>query len=200
MKNTPIQNLEMQIGELSAKLRKLQAEAPALEVPNYTFTTLEGETSLRDLFGKHDTLIAIHNMGKGCRYCTLWADGLNAFVPHLESTVSLALLSKDSPEEQRKFANDRGWRMRMVSHGGGTYMAEQGSFGEHQNYPGVVCYHLEGDKIVRKASSFFGPGDLYCSIWHFLGLAGIGLEEWTPQFSYWKRPAVLEDGGQNLLD
>lgn len=42
------------------------------------------------------------------------------------------------------------------------------------------------------------PGDLYCALWPLLGLAG--LDEFTPQFNYWKRPEKLEDGGENILD
>ncbi|TVS08776.1 MAG: DUF899 domain-containing protein, partial [Phycisphaerales bacterium] len=44
-------------------------------VGEYAFTTSDGEVSLADLFaGKRDLLI-IHNMGKRCSYCTMWADG-----------------------------------------------------------------------------------------------------------------------------
>ena len=59
--------------------------------------------------------------------------------------------------------------------------------------------HLE-DRIVRKGATIFGPGDLYCPIWPILGLAGIGTDDWTPQYSYWQRPAAkaMDDGGRNL--
>ena len=60
---------------------------PALQrrSPIIRLRTLAGETTLLDLFGDRDTLLAIHNMGQGCRYCTLWADGFNGLLPHLES-------------------------------------------------------------------------------------------------------------------
>jgi predicted dithiol-disulfide oxidoreductase (DUF899 family) len=32
---------------------------------------------LSSLFGKKDELILIDNMGQGCPYCTMWADGFN---------------------------------------------------------------------------------------------------------------------------
>jgi len=94
---------------------------PTTEVRNYTLTTIEGEVSLLDMFGVRDKLLLIHNMGQGCRYCTLWADGFNGFLPHLESIMSVVLVSKDPPEVQRNFANSRGWRFRLASHGGGEY-------------------------------------------------------------------------------
>ena len=57
-----------------------------------------------------------------------------------------------------------------------------------------------GDAILRMSSCVFGPGDLYCAMSSLLGLAGIGVADWTPQFSYWRRPAQLDDGGENVLD
>ena len=130
----------------------------------------------------------------------MWADGLNPFVPHLESTLAVVLLSKDDPATQRRFANSRGWRFRTASHGSGDYMREQTSLEEHANMPGAVCYELRGDKIYRKNACTFGPGDLYCSIWHILGLAGLQEADWTPQYNYWLRPQQMDDGGENLLE
>ena len=156
--------------------------------------------TLLELFGGKDKLLAIHNMGQGCRYCTLWADGFNGLLPHLESALSVVLLSKDPPEVQRRFANARGWRFRLASHGGGVYMREQLVVNEEDNYPGAVVYERDGDTILRKNACVFGPGDIYCAMWSLLGLAGLDEEEWTPQYSYWQRPAELDDGGLEVLD
>ena len=200
MANEQIQKIEQQIFELTQELNTLRKQDRGEEVKNYEFATLDGKVSLLDLFAGKSKLLAIHNMGQGCRYCTLWADGLNPFVPHLESALSVVLLSKDEPELQRRFANSRGWRFRTVSHGGGDYIKEQTVMEGSDNMPGAVVYELEGNSIYRKNSAVFGPGDLYCSVWNFLGLAGIGAAEWTPQYNYWSRPAKLDDGGENLID
>ncbi len=200
MSNTEIQAVEQQIFELNMKLVELRKLGSNIEVPNYTFRTQCGDTTLLELFGDQDTLLVIHNMGQGCRYCTLWADGFNGFVPHLESVMSLVLVSKDPPDVQRRFANSRGWRFRLASHGGGDYISEQSVQQEQDNTPGAVVYQRQGDKISRKNTCIFGPGDLYCSMWSLLGLAGLSTEQWTPQYSYWKRPQKLDDGGDNLLD
>ena len=48
--------------------------------------------------------------------------------------------------------------------------------------------------------SMFGPGDIYCSMWSLLGLAGLGNDDWTPQYAYWRRPEKMDDGGANLAD
>ncbi|MCR4317582.1 MAG: DUF899 domain-containing protein [Planctomycetes bacterium] len=193
-----MQKIEMEIMERVQKLEKLRKEAEPEKVRNYSFATLDGEVTLKDLFGGKDKLFAIHNMGQGCRHCTLWADGVNAFLPHLEDEFAVVLLSKDDPETQRRFANSRGWRFRMASHGGGDYIREQGVIPDSDNYPGIVCYVTNGEDVFKKNSAVWGPGDLFCAQWHILSLAGVGLEEWTPQFQYWKRPEKLIDGNENV--
>ena len=201
MVNSKIQALEQQIFELNMKLVELRkSNSFDKEVPNYTFQTQNGDTTLLELFGDNDKLLVIHNMGQGCRYCTLWADGFNGLVPHLESAMSVVLVSKDAPDIQRRFANARGWRFRLDSHSGGDYIREQSVQEEQDNMPGAVVYERKGDKISRKNTCIFGPGDLYCSMWSLLGLAGLSASEWTPQYSYWKRPQKLDDGGENIFD
>lgn len=198
--NDDILALEKQLGEVTQKLAKLRKEAAAVEVPDYTFQTLTGPVTLSSLFLGKDILFAIHNMGQGCRYCTLWADGLNGFLPHLEDRFAVVLLSKDTPEVQQRFAHSRAWRFRMASHGGGPYIQEQDVVRGDSGNPGIVCYQREGSKILRKNVAVFGPGDEFCAIWPILTLAGLGDEEWTPQYSYWNRPERkdMEDGGQNI--
>jgi predicted dithiol-disulfide oxidoreductase (DUF899 family) len=198
--NSNIIEIEREIFELTAKLNELRGANEGVEVRNYAFDSLSGPTTLLDLFGHQKKLLLIHNMGQGCRYCTLWADGLNGFVPHIETAMALALVSKDKPEVQRRFANSRGWRFRLASHGGGEYIREQTVMEGADNMPGAVVYERRGEAIFRKNSCIFGPGDMYCPIWNFLGMAGFGEGEWTPQFNYWTRPRKMDDGGQNLLD
>lgn len=201
--NPEIRKLEEHIATLTAELAKLRREDTGTpEIPDYPFETLTGPTTLSSLFCGKEILFAIHNMGQGCRYCTLWADGLNGFLPHLEDRFAVVLLSKNTPEEQQRFAHSRNWRFRMASHGGGRYAAKQSVLPGEDDMPGIVCYQREGGKIVRKGSAVFGPGDLFCPIWHVLGLAGISEEDWTPQYGYWKRPdrSLMDDGGQNLPD
>ena len=195
-----IAGLEAKIYELSNQLEALKKDYVGPEVRDYTFATQAGEVRLSDLFGDRDRLLVIHNMGQGCRYCTLWADGFNGLLPHLENAVSVVLVSKDDPETQRRFANSRGWRFRLASHGGGDYITEQTVMEGAANMPGAVVYERREGKIRRRNAAVFGPGDRYCAAWSLLGLAGIGEAEWTPQFSYWKRPAQLDDGGKNVLD
>ena len=197
---TEADKLEHEIMKMSQQLVALRQEENGVEVPHYTFQTLNGDTSLSELIGDRERLLMIHNMGQGCRYCTLWADGINGFIDHLEDAMAVALVSKDPPDVQRRMALGRGWKFRLASHGGGAYMAEQCAMAEHSNYPGAAVYERRGEKIVRRGRTSFGPGDLYAPMWHFLSLAGIPSSDWTPQFHYWQRPRTLDDGGENVRD
>lgn len=199
MNTDRIHAITRQMHELGQELRRLQRDAAGSQVPDYSFNTFDGEVTLGDLFGGHDKLLAIHNMGQACRYCTLWADGINGLLPHLESAMAVVLLSKDDPATQRRFANSRGWRFRLASHGGGDYIREQTVLAGEDNMPGVVAYELRDGKVYRKNAAAFGPGDQYCSLWNFIALAGLDDAGFTPQFSYWLQPARLDDGGANLL-
>ena len=194
-----IAKIEKQLFELTTKLNELRMNNSGDEVANYTFSTLDGNVTLLELFGESDRLLVIHNMGQGCRYCTLWADGFNGFVPHLESAMSVVLVSRDAPELQRTFANSRNWRFRLASHGGSKYIQEQTVVEGSKNMPGVV-YERNGNRVTRKNAAEFGPGDLFCSIWNLLGMAGFNDTNWTPQYNYWQRPEKMDDGGANLMD
>lgn len=196
---TEAEQLEFEIMQKAQKLAELRRNDPDQPVEDYAFETTTGATRLSTLFGDRDTLLVIHNMGQACRYCTLWADGINGVLAHLENAMAVVLVSKDPPATQRLMALDRGWRFQMASHGGGAYMAEHCGMGEHQNMPGCAIYaRRDGGQLVKRARAFFGPGDLYSPVFHFLALAGRGADTWTAQFNYWRRPENLEDGGQNV--
>ncbi len=200
MAKEEITRLEQQIFELTGRLNELRKSNSATEIRNYSFETLDGERTLRELFGDREKLLVIHNMGQGCRYCTLWADGFNGLLPHLESVMSVVLVSKDRPVIQRRFANSRGWRFRVASHQGGDYIREQTVSADSDNMPGAVVYERKGNTIYRKNECAFGPGDMFSSMWNLLGMAGFGGDDWTPQFNYWQRPKELDDGGEDLLE
>jgi predicted dithiol-disulfide oxidoreductase (DUF899 family) len=195
-----IQQLENEIAQKVAKIHELRRTVTPVPVKNYEFKAMESVTTLRALFGDKTKLFLIHNMGQACRYCTLWADGINAFLPHLESEAAVVLVSKVPPDVQRTFANFRGWSFRLASHGGDGYMREQSVLETQPDMPGMVCYQREGDNIFKLNGAIFGPGDLYCSAWHLFSLAGIGEKEWHPQYAYWRRPLKLEDGGLRILE
>ena len=142
---------------------------------------------LSDLFGKHDELIVIQNMGKSCPYCTLWADGFNGWTEHLENRAGFALVSPDKPADLKKFAKSRGWNFKTFSSAGSEfkkYLGFQDANGNAQ--PGVSSFYREKGKIYNIANDSFGPGDVYCGFWPLVDLLKNGVNGWRPKFKYKK--------------
>src|SRR5437762_3215437 len=95
--------MEKQISELKQKLAELRRKHGSQTITqDYSFKTWDGgELSLAQLFGDKRDLILVHNMGKHCAYCTLWADGFNGVVPHLEDRAAFVVVSNDPPDVQK---------------------------------------------------------------------------------------------------
>ena len=68
-----IAEVQQRIFELNGELGALMKQSRGIEVPNDRFATAEGEVSLLELFAGRDLPLAIHNMGQGCRYRSLWS-------------------------------------------------------------------------------------------------------------------------------
>ena len=45
-------------------------------------------------------------MGRGCSYCTLWADGFNGLRHHFEDRAAFVVVSPDTPEQQKAAGAD----------------------------------------------------------------------------------------------
>lgn len=179
--------LEEQILELKKKRAALWQKRPREVVPDYEFPAAEGGTvRLSQLFGSGSDLLLVHNMGKGCPYCTLWADGFQSMLPHLESRTAFALVSNDDPGTAAEFAKSRGWTFRVLSGRGHSFTTDMGlASDEWGSMPGVSAFHKRDDgSIVRTAFAFFGPGDDFCPAWHFFDLLEGGAKDWEPMFIY----------------
>ena len=164
-----------------------QLRGPLSEpIGEYIFKTPEGEVSLSDLFGDKRDLLLIHNMGRGCSYCTMWADGLNGMLPHLEDRAAVVLASPNDPQTQRDFAQSRGWRFRMVSTQGSDFNKDMGYEPQPGKvWPGVSAFHKNDDgTIIRTGKDIFGPGDQYNAAWHMFALLRDGANGWEPKFEY----------------
>ncbi len=155
------------------------------EVHDYSFTDWSDNTiRLSELFGKKQDLILIHNMGRECPMCTMWADGFNGVLPHLEDRAAFVVTSPDSPAMQKKFARGRGWKFKMLSAQGTSFIEDMGLGTAEDPSPGVSAFHKKGGKVYRVAQDRFGPGDDYCSVWHLFGLLLGGDKGWHPKFRY----------------
>jgi predicted dithiol-disulfide oxidoreductase (DUF899 family) len=182
-----IARLERQIMEMKQELARLRREATPEEVEDYVLLGPGGEeVRLSQLFGESDDLILVHNMGRSCPYCTLWADGFNGVLAHLEDRAAFVVVSPDDPDTQSELSESRGWKFRMVS-GKESPFTEDMGFRDAEGgwWPGVSTFRKwENGKIVRIAHAGFGPGDDFCSVWHFFDLLAGGSGGWEAKFSY----------------
>ncbi|WP_408010545.1 DUF899 family protein [Pseudalkalibacillus sp. A8] len=122
--------------------------------------------TLQELFLDKDELIVIHNMGKGCNYCTLWADGFNGVYHHLIERAEFVVSTPDEPNVQEDIAAERGWRFPMVSTKGTTFKSDMGFEKDGSYYPGVSTFRKgENGEIYHYAHAPLGPGDDFCSVW-----------------------------------
>lgn len=179
-----LKDLEERMAGLRKEMQETLSQAAACEVKDYVFATPDGKVKLSDLFGGKKDLFVIHNMGKGCSYCTLWADGFNGVYDHLADRASFVLSSPDSPDVQKAFAESRGWRFPMVSTKGSSFAADLGFASGDGVMPGTSVFQMEGGKIRRVSMAVFGPGDDYCSVWHLMALLPQGPAGWEPKYQY----------------
>ncbi len=182
-----IDELEYQLQELKQKVAELRRQRPREEVRDYQLLDSEGrEVSLSRLFGDQSDLILVHNMGRNCSYCTMWADGFTGLLPHLKSRAAFVLTSPDKPEAQKEFVRSRGWNFPVYSTAGTSFTADMGFDDEKEGLmPGVSVFTKKSDgKIYRVSRAEFGPGDDFCAVWHFFDLLPEGIAGWEPQFSY----------------
>jgi predicted dithiol-disulfide oxidoreductase (DUF899 family) len=174
-----------EIAGIRAKMRALQTEREAQAVRDYEFSTPEETKRLSELFGRQQDLIVIHNMGKSCPYCTLWADGYNGVYEHLANRAAFIVMSPDPPAVQREFAASRGWKFPMVSHAGTSFAEDMGYRAKNGGWmPGISVFRRQNGRILRLSDAAFDQGDDFCIVWHILDLFPEGKDEWQPKYRY----------------
>lgn len=183
-----VQELETQLLQLKQQLTAARRRQPRQEVKSdYAFGGPNGtNVRLSELFGGKSDLLVIHNMGKGCSYCTLWADGFNGLFPHLNDRAAFIVVSPNDPHTQAEFAASRGWKFPMVSCANTTFVSDMGvASAEYGTYPGITAFHRDEDgRIYRIASSPLGPGDDFCAVWPLFDLLQDGANGWEPKYEY----------------
>ena len=136
------------------RLAELRRQMPPEPVEDYELKGLDGAVKLSAMFGDKSDLILIHNMGSGCPYCTMWADEFNGVLHHLESRAAFVVVSPNHPKVQQDIAKKRGWRFRMYSAAGTTFIEDMGFGSEEEHYdshamPGVSVFHRNAGRINR---------------------------------------------------
>jgi len=189
-----LDDLWREVEAAKQKLVEARKRRPKEPVQDYLFKDADGsEIKLSELFGDKSDLILVHNMGTGCIYCTMWADGFTGLVPHLSDRAAFVLTSPDKPEVQKKFAAKRNWNFKMVSAAENTFPKDMGFWAEdgpHPGpWPGISTFRkAEDGSITRIAKTFLGPNDDFCALWPMLDMLAEGPNGWEPKYSYEEKP------------
>lgn len=181
-----IAKIRAEIEEKKNAIQALRKQIQPIKIEDYSLKNFNGvDVFLSSLFNERNELIIIHNMGKRCVYCTLWADEINGMNQPLADAVPFVVTSPDSPEIQKAFAESRNWKFPMLSAAGTSFIADLGFEPKPGNYhPGVSILIKNEEGLFKVGQDYFGPGDSYCGLWHFLDLLPKGVNGWEPKYLY----------------
>ena len=155
---------------------------------------------LSALFERPDeTVVLMHFMfgkkqAKPCPMCTLWADGYDGIVPHLDRRVRFAVVVAGDVAAFRDYARSRGWRnLRVLSSGDASLKRDFGfEDAEGAQQPGASVFRLGADGRPRhfySVSAMLTPSqfrgmDQLTPFWSFLDLTPEGRGDFMPMRSY----------------
>ncbi|PCJ18070.1 MAG: hypothetical protein COB02_05955 [Candidatus Cloacimonadota bacterium] len=173
-------DLYLEINEKQKKLLEIKKNMDPFEVEDYEFTNLEGKLKLSNLFGDFNELILVYNMGSKCPYCALWADEYNGVYKHLSSRAAFVVSTPDKPEVHQKLIEKNSYKFSMIQSSQSFRQKMKFETQDNKHLPGFSVFQKTNDgKIIHITKDFFGPGDLYCGVWHFFDLLPSN-KEWHP--------------------
>lgn len=187
--NKRIEELQKEIFEKQKEINKLKLEQAPEKINNYTFQDRKGNNiNLLDIFEEKDELLIIHNMGKSCVYCTMWADVISGMHHIIADRVKIILTSPNDVETMNTFAESRAWKMPIFSYHGTDFSKDLGFAYDKEErrwyMPGVSAMILKDGEILRTSYDWFGPGDMYCAPWQLFELLPKGNNGWQPKYKY----------------
>ena len=184
--------------EQVAALRRGLPQGPAL--PAYTLQDENGPVTLSNLFRSGCTNLAvIHFMYRDedrapCPMCSMWADGYNAVVTHIEQHMPVVLVAKATPAKLQAHADSRGWNgLRLLSSAGTSFNRDFGMETEDgSQVPGFSVLQRDAGGTVRQfytGCAMMGGGhyrglDMLSPVWNILDLTPEGRGEWFPGLRY----------------
>jgi predicted dithiol-disulfide oxidoreductase (DUF899 family) len=158
------------------------------------------ERKLSELFDDPaKPLVLLHFMFGGaqespCPMCTLWADGYDNLVPHLEQRVNFAVVVAGDVATFRAYARERGWRHVRILSSEGSSLKRDLFFEEADGsqWPGVSIFERDAEGRVhhfysggaRLSPEHFRGMDLLSPFWSFLDLTPDGRGDFMPKKSY----------------
>ena len=171
---------------------------------NYRFKLADGrEVGLRELFGKHLTLVTYFWMfgpqrERPCPMCTNWLGGVNGNAMDIEQRVALKILGRSPVERQRAFAAERGWKhLDFVQTVGDDYARDLGLLDDKGNELAAFTVYQRNDDEVRLFYAAEMPPEAadpgqdprvapdIAPLWSILDLTPAGRDkDWYPKLSY----------------
>ncbi len=132
-------------------------------VKDYTLYDQAGHgVPLSTMFGRHDHLVVLHNMGQHCPNCALWGDEFNGMLKHLERVAGFCVVGPDDPQTQAAYLKARGWRSRLYSAKGTSFIRDLGFEDEEgQAQPGLSILEKR-DGALRVVQQVNVPRDNDC--------------------------------------
>lgn len=174
-----ITRLEEEMEQKYSELSELRAQADPVPLKDYEFIGSDHKTvKLSELMGDSDRMIIVHNMGRQCPYCTVWADGFSDSYHRISKKVPFVVTSKETVEEQKKNIEERNWQFPMVSSKDNRFLEDLGFLPGDLIYPGLahVSKNPAGELFFHSRHTF-GGGDNFGMLWHILDLVG----KWDPE-------------------
>ncbi|MBV9277727.1 MAG: DUF899 family protein [Candidatus Eremiobacteraeota bacterium] len=179
--------------EAVAEQRRTLPHGPSIE--DYEFVDVaDGKTiKLSELFGKTDSLLVYNLMfapadDAPCPMCTLWVDGYNGVMRHVNDATTMAVASRAPAAKLRALRDSRGWTNLRLLSSPKEYSRAIGSENEDgsQN-PVMTVYRRDRNGLslwYRSCAEFpdesYRGIDLLSPVWNLLDLLPEGRGDWFP--------------------
>jgi predicted dithiol-disulfide oxidoreductase (DUF899 family) len=156
---------------------------------------------LSELFSSPDRALVVQHVMYGkrqvspCPMCTMWVDGLNAVLPHIEQRADFVVASAADPVALRSHARARGWdKVRLLSCGDSTFQYDFCAEDEEGNQNSAFSvFTLDAGGGVRHtytshpqmADDVNERGiDLMSAVWNLFDLTPQGRGDWYAELRY----------------
>jgi len=178
--------------ELAAEVRAL----PWVKVEkNYTFTGLEGDMTLKDLFGERSQLFLKHFMMEPgqewqCQGCSLESDHVDGLLPHFEHhDMAYVAVSRAPIEEIEAVRKRMGWKFCWLSSLKSEFNYDfHVSFRPEEVKAGKTIYNFREHRIGPETYTLSGHSVFYKNakgeIFRTYGTFGRGSEQFMGVYGY----------------
>lgn len=157
-------------------------------------------TRLSELFcDAKNELIVQHMMfapssESGCPMCSMWVDGIDGAVHHLNDRVNFVVVARAPIGKLRDWGRRRGWRrVRLLSSFDNSFNADFGvELAEDRQLPAISVFTKEESGEIRHfytsegslAERHHRAMDLYTPVWNLFDLLPNGRGDWFPKHFY----------------